>query len=871
MSALIKPVDAAARLPPSDLDAEAMVISACILSADDLALIADKLSPPDFYSDANRRIFEAIGELTKAGTHVDLVSVAGWLRDRERLGQVGGAAYLAQIFDNSPAVAHVEEKAARIVDFARARKLIATAQRIAAEGYGVRGDEVTQYLEDSERAVFEIAQGAEQPRDAASMRVVMQETIQNLMRAEARGQGNVELPTGLVRFDAKIGGLHRGGLTVIAARPGMGKTTLATGIADTIGTLGELVAIFSLEMPREQLGTRMACCRVGANVKSALQGTMTDRERVDFLYAQDALAKAPIFIDDTPAISLTQIRAKARRITSQAGRKIAVIIVDYLQLMTSEAPKGSSREREISSLTAALKRLARELECAVVLLSQLNRECDTRDDKRPRLSDLRECITGDQVVMDAMTGALVTVRQIAAGRPTIVYGLREDWKIAAAPVVRAWSTGTKKVYRLRTRSGRTVRATSNHPFRTIGGWTKLESLRVGERIAVPRILHEPADARDSFSAERLRLLGYLVSDGHYGKHRTISYVKGDPILCADVRSIALKEFGITAKPRSCLGDSEQMDLTGDGDGPGSNPLINWLKDIGIHGQVGQRKRVPAAVFAHTNKALGGFLGALWAGDGSVVARKSGGYVLRFTNTSMGLLDDVQWILSRLGIVHVRGGLERNSKSTVDISSIVVSEADAISRFAEMVVLPGIKGERLSRAIATVAEMGRNARLDRLPLEVTSEVSRQQLASGMSCRELGYRPQGNEMCRADLGRVASKLENAKLTALAESDVLWDEVLSIEPDGEDETFDLSVPGLNNFVVGNVFAHNSGAIEQDADDVIFVYRDEYYREATEHKGTAELIVAKQRNGPTGTVRVGFDGRSTAFRNLHVSDDNE
>jgi replicative DNA helicase len=377
------------RVPPHDLVCEAMVLSQCLESADAVALVGDKLAPEDFFSEPHRRIFEGVLAVSKAGLFVDVVSVAGWLRDEERLAQVGGASFLAELINTVPAVAHVEEKAERVVEFARARRLIATAQKIAAIGYDVAGDAVQAYLEQSERDVFEIAQGRE-VRDVAAMEEVQGEVYRNLVRAEARGKGHVDMPTGIVRLDRMIGGLGPSRLTVVAARPSMGKTSLVAGFADTLGELDRVVLFFSLEMPREQIGARMACCRSGASVKRALNGWLGDRERADFLYAQDALRKLPIYIDDTPAISLLQIRARTRRLEARTGRKVELIVVDYLQLMTAEVAKGSTREREIASITAGLKRLARELECSVVLLSQLNRECETREDKRPRLSDLRE-------------------------------------------------------------------------------------------------------------------------------------------------------------------------------------------------------------------------------------------------------------------------------------------------------------------------------------------------------------------------------------------------------------------------------------------------------------------------------------------------
>lgn len=379
------------RTLPHDLGAEAVVLSECMNNADGFSLVADTLVASHFYSEPNRRIFEAITALAQAGRHVDHVAVAGYLRDNERLASCGGAAYLVQLSNDVPAVARVDEHAKRIVGFARARQLIATAQQIAAEGYGVHGDSVQEFIEDSERRVFEIAQEAPSAREAGDMGEIMGEVYDDLLKAELRGVGNVELPTGIVRLDAKLGGLGpTDRLTIIAARPSMGKTSLATGFAENIADMGKLVVIFSLEMPRKQLGARMACSRAGASVHRARNGWLTDRERVDFLRAQDDLRKLPILIDDTAGITLTQMRAKLRRIRAKRG-KIALVIVDYLQLMTPEVSgKGVSRDREIGSITAGLKRMSRELDCAIVLLSQLNRDCEKREDKRPVMADLRE-------------------------------------------------------------------------------------------------------------------------------------------------------------------------------------------------------------------------------------------------------------------------------------------------------------------------------------------------------------------------------------------------------------------------------------------------------------------------------------------------
>jgi replicative DNA helicase len=253
-----------------------------------------------------------------------------------------------------------------------------------------------------------------------------------------------------------------------------------------------------------------------------------------------------------------------------------------------------------------------------------------------------------------------------------------------------------------------------------------------------------------------------------------------------------------------------------------------------------------------------------------VPKKGGGWLLKFTSTSMGLLDDVQRMLLRLGVVAVRGKPGRNSKSTRDIATIIVSDGDAILRFAETVDLRGRKAETLKRAVSYAQRRQReNARLDRFPLVVTEQVRQAANAGGWSWRTLGYRCQGKEMSREKLAVVAARLGRDDLAALAASDVLWDEIESIEPDGEEEVFDVCVPGMHNFVANGIFVHNSGAIEQDADTIIFIYRDDYYNpETSDLKGIAELIIAKQRNGPTGKVKVRFSASCTRFDNLEPGD---
>jgi replicative DNA helicase len=373
--------------PPHDLDAEGAVLSAMMLDRNAVDIGMHVLEPDHFFAESNRRIFEAVTELATKDRPIDLVTVIGILRDRNRLEQVGGSAYVAQIIDSTPAIAHIEAHALAVRNKWSLRNAISVCKSIAAEAYG-HVEDAQLFLDEAEQKIFECSKRSSD-RIASPITDVMHAAYARMCAAEARG-GTVELPTGLAILDKKIGGLGRGRQTVIAARPGMGKTSLATGIAENIASLGMPVLIASIEMPGNELGMRMACTRAGASVIRGLNGWLAPEERSMVLRAMDELSRLPVFIDDTASTTLMRIRAQARMLAARIGKPLGLVVVDYLQLITTEWRKGVTRDREVSEITAGLKRMAKELNCAVLLLSQLNREVESEKDRRPRLNHLRE-------------------------------------------------------------------------------------------------------------------------------------------------------------------------------------------------------------------------------------------------------------------------------------------------------------------------------------------------------------------------------------------------------------------------------------------------------------------------------------------------
>jgi replicative DNA helicase len=403
------------RVPPHDLDAEGAVISAVMVDPGALDKVNEFLKPEHFYSEAHRRIFEACVELSATGRPVDVVQVATWLRDRERLAQVGGMAYLTEVLNTAPAVANVAAYGKTIHEKWRIRQLILTCQRVTSQGYAGYG-EAQSFIDGAEQAVYDIARTRESS-SVYMLRDVMRDTFKKIEKANARGRRITGIATGFDRYDRMTSGLHDGELTIVAARPGMGKTSLVLNMAANVASPQQLesahdpnerweepgygVVVFSLEMPREQIVNRMLCSEAKVDVSRVRTGMLTPSDWSKLTQAASHLGSLSIWVDDTPALALLELRSKVRRLqadydrvdeaTGEKKQRIGLVMVDYLQLMRGR-DNVNSREQEISEISRGLKQLAKELSLPVIALSQLNRAVETRGEKskRPQLSDLRE-------------------------------------------------------------------------------------------------------------------------------------------------------------------------------------------------------------------------------------------------------------------------------------------------------------------------------------------------------------------------------------------------------------------------------------------------------------------------------------------------
>lgn len=374
------------RIPPHNTEAEQAVLGGVFLRNDIFHTLVDTITDEDFYSPVHRTIYQAFQELYRRREPVDLVTVAEYLQTRKQLDEVGGTVYLASLAESVASASNAVFHAQIVRDKSVRRRLIQTSSEILTSCFEA-GEETESLLDQAEQQIFSIAESKGKPVFMSSKDLVQRVFEQLEMRA---GQGELVtgVPTGYTDFDRMTAGLQKSDLIILAARPSMGKTALALNMGMRAAIHHDIpVAVFSLEMSMDQLMMRLLGCHGRVDLSRLRSGYLNDEDWSKLYQAADELSKAPIFIDDTPALSTMEIRARSRRLKAEKG--VGLIIVDYLQLMRS-SHKSDSREQEISDISRNLKALAKELEVPVIALSQLNRKVEERSDKRPMISDLRE-------------------------------------------------------------------------------------------------------------------------------------------------------------------------------------------------------------------------------------------------------------------------------------------------------------------------------------------------------------------------------------------------------------------------------------------------------------------------------------------------
>ncbi len=873
------------KLPPQALELEEAVLGALMIESNALNQVIDILRPESFYKTAYQEVYRAIFELFSESEPIDMLTVTQQLRKRGKLEMVGGASQIMRLTQSINSAANIEYHARIITEQAIKREMIAIATEVQRDAYDDAVD-VFDLLDGTEQKIFQISE-TNIRKNFSTMSPLVQQAIKEIEARKDIKDGLTGIPTGFTSLDRITAGWQKSDLVILAARPGMGKTAFSlTAVRNAAVDFQHPVAFFSLEMSELQLVNRLIAAEAELEGSKIKTGNLAEYEMQQLYQKTAKIQEAPIFIDDTPALSVLELRAKCRRLKAQ--HDIQLIIVDYLQLMTANTGRGNqgNREQEIAMISRSLKNLAKELNVPVIALSQLSRAVETRGgDKRPQLSDLREsgCLTGDTLILDAESGQLTPIRQLAERQKQQeikCLALNPNYKLSAHAMVKVFYSGKKKVYRLTTRSGRSIKASANHPFFKLSGWTRLDELQVGDRIAVPRQI-KIQNPSNPLSESELILLAHLIGDGCILPRQPYHYTSADPANIDIVNQKAKALFGIEAKiVKQKNWWHTYLKCPYHLTHGRKHPITEWYEKLGLLRVRSYEKKLPSALFQCDEERIALFLHHLWATDGNISWKKIKGRknsaAIYYATSSLELARQVQHLLLRLGIINsLKESVSKKGYRSMYHIHVMGSENQI--NFLKKISSFGERGKEASLMIAQLEEINSNLNYDVIPKEAwQSLITICKEEMGISWREFTDKIQmeycGSSLFKSGISRermrrIYQALPFAILSNLANSDLLWDEIISIEELGVEDVYDATVNEVHNFVANDIVVHNS--IEQDADLVLFLYRPEYYgitqdMEGNATAGVGEVIIAKHRNGSLADVKLKFIGKYTKFDNL-------
>ncbi len=857
------------------------LLGSVMLRPEALHDIADIVSLDSFYSDKHRIIYDTMMELFTKHDPIDLLSVSAKLKEKGWLDQIGGNTYLTELVNVVPSSANIVYYAQIVQKKHIMRRLIEASDHINQLGYDETG-ELEEMLDNAEKKLFEVT-NFNTSHKFVPLKDELAEAWDRLDRLHSEGSDGMRgVPTGFAALDNKLSGLQKSDLIILAARPSMGKTSLALDIArQSAVNHGTPVGIFSLEMSSQQLVDRMLSAQSNVDAWKMRTGKLSRQDDFDAIRTGlDKLSKAPIFIDDQPGNNILKMRSIARRLKSEHG--LGLIIVDYLQLMV---PVGASARgtdnlvQQTTEISHSLKNLARELEVPVLALSQLSRAVEQRGG-RPRLSDLRDsgCLTGDTLITRADTGERVQIQSLVGQTDVPIFSLDAHYKLITLPTTKVFSSGVKEVFEIKTRSGRTIKASANHKFFTLSGWNRLDEFKPEMRIAIPRALSVSTQENTMMDSEVI-LLAHLLGDGCVLPRQPIHYTSADPKNIEMVKVSVKMAFGIT--PRVVKQENwwhvylpSPYHLTHGK----HHPIIHWFTKLGISPVRSYEKKIPDAIFKTSEKQIKLFLHHLWATDGNISWKKLPGRkpvaAIYYASTSLELAQGVQHLLLRLGIWSTLKKVLQGKYRP--IYQIHIQSAPVQLKFCELVGSFGARGDVVPEIMQTLREVAPNTNTDTVPREIWQmfvgpekekmDMSWRDVSSKMEISYNGSALMATGVSRMRLVKLATILSSEKLLHLAESDVYWDEVVSVTSLGEQEVFDATVPGTHNFVADDFIVHNS--IEQDADIVLMIHREDKYKDEADRTNIAEIMIEKHRNGETGKVELFFNDKKATFQNMDKSE---
>ncbi len=789
-------------LLPNSIEAEQAVLGAIIVDPEAFTKTIEVIDKPDFfYKKAHQLIFECFLSLSEKNENIDILTASQYLEDKNALSDIGGRSYLAALSEHAPIAANAPYYGKIIKQKAILRNMIVAGNEIVGLGYQSEED-LDILVDKAEQLIFHLAESRSK-ESLIHIADLVSGAWKTLEEREANKGKLSGLNTGFFDLNLMTSGLQKSDLIILAARPAMGKTSFCLNIAENVAIAEKKpVAIFSLEMSKEQLVQRMMCSRAEVDSSRVRSGQLHSDDWAKLGSAMSELGEAPIFIDDSGGISIMEIRGKCRRLMTQNQGQLGLVVIDYLQLL--EGRSNDSRINQISEISRGLKLLARELNVPIIALSQLSRAVEARQDKRPMLSDLREsgCLTADTKIYLSDTGEYRKIIDLLGENNFTVSALDENYKLVNAKAKKAFYSGRKKVYKITTNSGNEIKASANHPFLTIDRWKALEELKTGEFIATAREL-KSGNLTDSYSTHAIYS---RISNGLFNMQMS-----------------------------SVLADSSALDS------------------------------IPQELFELEPDKVADYIARLWSHKGKIVLKKNQEQcLLRCSSKSKDFVLDLKKLLLRFAI---HSKLEKSGPKQYHL---VISDIYNIRNFVEKIGFTQMQLKDFQRLEELICESETNPNHDVIPKEYWQHVREVLLEKNISQRQfqsdLGSQYCGSALFKSNISRkrlkkTAHVLEDDETYHMACSDIFWEKITSIEYLGEEDVYDIEVPGLHNFVAENFIVHNS--LEQDADIVMFIYRDDYYNQESERAGVADIIIAKQRSGPTGDVELLFQNNITKFKN--------
>lgn len=852
-----------------DGEAEEAVLGSLLLdtaiSGEVIGIIGEDTNA--FYVGANRAIYSAMLELLASNNPTDALSVGAKIRDKGLLNYVGGAEKIKELVEETYRIKDCTPCADNASYYAQIvkEKFVRRNLQIAARNvYNFATDE-TKEIEEVVSSSSDTIFGA--ISENGHHREINIETA--LARLDFEWQERMagrpvehSIFTGFPSLDEISGGLHFGEVSVIAGRTSSGKSILGQCISLYVAAKMPVI-IFSPEMTQPQILLRMLSILSSVPCSKIARQRLAEEEYQTLTFQRNELAKMPIKIVDR-AIKTSTMIVETQRFMSEKKTDKVLVVIDYLQKVPFANDKDSLYEGTSKNMTSISNNLAMNLKLPVLLISQVNRRSEQTG--RVSLADLRQCISGDARILTDK-GSWIKVKNLSLNNR--IATMDSEFKIRWTNPLAIISKGEEQVYEVITSSGISIKSTGEHPYLTIDGWKSLKSLSVGDEIAILRNIAHPNC--ELHNPNLGKFMGYLIGDGSYLRHRTVSFTNSDLAMIEEIKKIASEEFpGISftekLKFKSTNIDfvaTPILDLFGNKFGyPGGNSIINWLKKIDAFDNKDYAKRIPNIFMSADDETVLNLIAGLIMTDGSIVKYKHE-YLVKYSSVSLGLLRDFQLLLTRFSIVSMIDNGYKSKKATMPIHNLRIVGKYALELLLR--IRHFMVGRKFNKAIEAIDFLSAktahsNNSLDLLPLSITEQIKSIKERRNLSWSQLGYRCQkGRRISREYLALVAEKLDNELFRDLSNSDLSWDKIAAINETGIETVYDLQVPDTHCFVCDGVIIHNSGIIEQDAALVFIIHS--FDGELLGMKNISEIEIAKNRLGSTGTANLRLIKECTKF----------